>query len=143
MLCAGGYNGNYLSSIEMLSPNATAKTLPVKLPTGFSGHCQVPWDSETFLVIGGYSIGSSYGDESYLINVKTNQRTNGPSLNTARWNHACGELEVKGKSFVIVTGGSNSAYLRSTEILDKSNVEQGWQQGKNLQFFPNICLLLY
>ena len=139
VLTGGENNGNYLASIEMLSPNATAKTLPVQLPTGFSGHCQVPWDSETFLVIGGYS--SFYRDESYFINVKTNQRTNGPSLNTARSSHACGELEVNGKTYIIVTGGSNSAYLRSTEVLDKSNVGQGWQKGKNLKFFLNICLL--
>ena len=140
LVLSGGYNGNRLSSIEMLSPNATAKTLPVQLPTGFYSHCQVPWDSETFFVIGGWT-GSRRRDESYFINVKTNQRTNGPSLNTARSSHACGELDVNGQSFVIVTGGLNSVYLRSTEVLDKSNVGQGWKTGKNLRFFLNICLL--
>ena len=140
LVLTGGYRGyDSLTSIEMLSPNTTAKTLSVKLPTGFSDHCQVPWDSEEFLVTGGS--GGSYRDESYFINVRTNQRTNGPSLNTARSGHACGELEVNGKSFIIVTGGSYSAYLRSTEVLDKSNVGQGWQKGKNLKFFLNICLL--
>merc|ERR1712062_9149 len=38
------------------------------------------------------------------------------------------ELEVNGKSFIIVTGGFNGDYLRSTEILDKSNVGQGFLQ---------------
>ena len=138
LVLTGGYNGNVLTSIEMLSPNTTAQTLSVQLPIGTRSHCQVPWDSEEFLVTGGY-IGS-YRVESYFINVKTNQRTNGPSLNTARSSHACGELEVNGKTYIIVTGGSNSAYLRSTEVLDKSNVGQGWQKGKNLKFFLN-CLL--
>ena len=139
LILTGGYNGNYLTSIEMLSPNTTSETLSVQLPTGFADHCQVPWDSETLFVIGGY--GGSYADESYFINVKRNQRTNGPSLKTARSQHACGELEVNGRTYIIVTGGYNPVNLRSTEILDKSNVGHGWQIGKNLKFFLNICLL--
>ena len=141
LILIGGYNGNRLSSIEMLSPNTSAQTLSVQLPTGLSSHCQVPWDSETFFVIGGLTDGRKRRDESYFINVKTNQRTNGPSLNTARNAHPCGELEVNGRTFIIVTGGWNGAPLRSTEILDKNNFGQGWQKGKNLKFFLNICLL--
>ena len=138
----GGYYNNlgYLASTEMLSPDTTSKTLSVELPTGISSHCQVPWDSETFFVIGGWT-GSRTRDESYFINVKTNQRTNGPSLNIARSSHGCGELEVNGRTFIIVTGGWHGAPLRSTEILDKNNFGQGWQKGKNLKFFLNICLL--
>jgi len=128
VLTGGLSNGNRLTSMEMLSPNTTPKTLSVQLPTGFSDHCQVPWDSETFFVIGGWT-DSRRRDESYFINVKTNQRTNGPSLNIARSSHGCGELEVNGRTFIIVTGGSNGEYLRSTEILDKSNVGQGWKTG--------------
>merc|ERR1712062_253070 len=133
LILTGGYNGISLSSIEMLSPNTTGQTLSVQLPTGFSGHCQVPWDSEKFLVIGGFD-GGSYRSETYFINVKTNQRTNGPSLNTARYGHGCTELEINGKSYIIVTGGlykSSTEILdkSSTEILDKSNFGQGWQQG--------------
>ena len=140
LILTGGYNGIRLSSIEMLSPNTTPKTLSVQLPTGFSSHCQVPWDSETFFVIGGWT-DSRRRDESYFINVKTNQRTNGPSLNIARDSHACGELEVNGRTFIIVTGGYNGDGLRSTEILDKNNVGQGWKTGKTQKFFLNICLL--
>ena len=148
IVLTGGYIGSgRLTSIEILSPNTTAQTLSVQLPTGISGHCQVHWDSETFLVIGGKD-GSSR-EETYLVNVKTNQRTNGPSLNTARDGHACAELHLNGKTFVIVTGGHNGAYLRSTEVLDKSNVGQGWDKsnvgqgwlkGKNVKFFLNIWL---
>ena len=118
---------------------ATLTTPRVQEPTGFNYHCQVPWDSEKFLDIGGWD--GSRTRETYFINVKTNQMTNGPSLNTARYAHACAELEVNGKSFIIVTGGWNSVYLRSTEILDKNNVGQGWLTGKKLKFFLNICLL--
>ena len=123
----------------MLSPNTTAKNLSVQLPTEISSHCQVPWDSETFLVIGGFDGSSRY--ETYFINVITNQLTNGPSLNTARWRHACGELEVKGKTYIVAAGGNDGGGLRSTEVLDKDKVGQGWRKGKNLKFFLNIYLL--
>ena len=137
LVLTGGYSdGKFLSSIEMLSPNATAKTLSVQLPAGFSAHCQVPWDSDKFMVIGGMDGG--YRDETYLINVKTNLRISGPKLNTARSDHACAELHVNGKNLIIVTGGWN---VRSTEILDKSNVGQGWQNGKNLKFYSIFVYL--
>ena len=51
LFLAGGKNGSRLTSIEMLSPDARAQTLSVQLPTGFSEHCQVPWDSESFFII--------------------------------------------------------------------------------------------
>ena len=133
-------NGNYLSSIEIVSPNTRAETLSVQLPTGLAYHCQVPWDLETFLVIGGFD-SSSGVKETRFINVKTNQRTDGPSLNTRRYGHACAELQLNEKSYIIVTGGYSDSYLRSTEVLDKSNVGQGWLTGKNLKFFLHICLL--
>ena len=143
LVLTGGHNamnGLNLMFIEMMSPNTTAQTLSVQIPIEFSGHCQVPWDSETFLVIGG-KIDSNFRRETIFINVLTNQMTNGPSLNTARYEHACGELEVNGNGYIIVSGGKNDDELRSTEVLDKNNFEQGWQIGKNLKFFLNICML--
>ena len=117
----GDENGNKLTSIEMLSTNAKARTLSVELPTGIRSHCQVPWDSEKFLVIGGS--GSGDRKETYFINVKTNQLTNGPSLNIPRRSHACGQLDIDGTSYIIVAGGEQ----QHTEFLDKNNVGQGWQ----------------
>ena len=143
LVISGGHNGidYWLASIEMLSPNTTAQTLIVQLTTGLYGHCQVPWDSETFFVIGGNGKGGDNPKrETYFINVKTNQRTNGPILNIPRYLHSCGELEVNGNTYIIVSGGYKDYDLRSTEVLDKSNVGQGWEKGKSLKFSLNICL---
>ena len=130
LFISGGYNGNYLNTIEMLSPDATAQTLSVQV-FGLEGHCQVSFSSDQFMVIGGYRLDDRA--ETYFVNVETNQLTNGPSLKTARSSHGCGELEVDGKSYVIVSGGyNNDGGLRSTEILDKDKVVQGWQNGKNI-----------
>ena len=113
--------------------------LSVTLPHGINSHCQVSFSSNQFIVIGGWN--GSQRAETYFIYLETNQLTNGPSLKTARSNHGCGELEVDGKSYIVVSGGYNNGYLRSTEILDKDNVGQGWQNGKNIKFCLNICLL--
>ena len=128
---SGGSDGSSLTLIEMLSPDTTSKIIPVQLPIGIQRHCQVPWDSETFLLIGGTISGQEYRDETYYINVITNQLTNGPSLNTGRYYHTCDELEVSGKSYIIVTGGFPDE--RSTEVLDKSNVGQGWLKGNTIE----------
>ena len=132
LVITGGFTKEgSLSSIEVLSPNAIGQTLSIQLPTAIYGHCQVPWDPETFLVIGGF--GTSNRNETHFINVKKDQLTNGPSLNTGRSRHACAELQFNGKSYIVVSGGQNyDGELRSTEVLDKDNVVQGWQKSKNL-----------
>ena len=135
LVLSGGYNGGgYLKTIELVTPNARAKTLNVQLPIGFHVHCNVPWDSETFLITGGYNRQRGGGrTKTYFVNVKTATLTDGPSLKLARRDHACAELNVLRKSYVIVSGGkggSNGGASRTTEVLDKGNVGQGWQQGK-------------
>ena len=141
LIISGGWSGsNHLYTIEMLSPHTVSETLSVDLPYRISSHCQVSFSSDQFMVIGGTD-GSLQKTETYVINVETNQLTNGPNLKTARAGHGCGELEVDGKSYIVVSGGYNNGYLRSTEILDKDNVGQGWQNGKNIKFCLNICLL--
>ena len=137
LVITGEHNGAIsLNSmfIEMVSPNTTSQTLSVQIPSEFSLYCQVPWDSETFLVTGGFGgagVLSNERRETYFINVIANQITSGPSLNIGRYAHACGELEANGTSYIIVSGGYNDDRLRSTEVLDKNNVGQGWQKGKN------------
>ena len=128
LVVSGGKNsgGGYMKTIELVTPNSRAKTLSVQLPNGFSVHCHVPWDSETFLVTGGWRGGSL--SETYFIHVNNETLTNGPRLKLARREHACAELNVLEKSYVIVSGGQGAS--KTTEVLDKGNVGQGWQQGK-------------
>ena len=130
VLSGGDNSGGYLKTIELVTPNESSQTLSVQLPSGFNVHCNVPWDTETFLITGGndYLTGGGTRTETYFVNVKTATLTNGPSLKLARRDHACAELNVLGKSYVIVSGGQGAN--KTTEILDKGNVTQGWQQGK-------------
>ena len=116
-----------MKTIELVTPNSRAKTLSIQLPFGFYMHCHVPWDSETFLVTGGVNHGGGKAD-TFFVHVNNATLTNGPRLKLPRWNHACAELNVLEKSYVIVSGGQGAS--KTTEVLDKGNVGQGWQQGK-------------
>ena len=54
LVLAGGFDGiKEMSTIEMVAPNTRSSILPIELPFGMSGSCIVPWDNNTFLVIGG------------------------------------------------------------------------------------------
>ena len=136
LVISAGWNGFGLRSLEVASPNERPKTLSVQLPTGINAHCQVAWDSDTVIVIGGWS--TTFRAESYFLNIKTDQLTNGPKLKTARLACGCEELDVKGKSYIVVTSGLefiDQDHIRTTEVLDRSNVGQGFQEGTIQKFF--------
>ena len=134
VLSGGSGSSGQLKSIELVSPNGRSKTLSVQLPFGLSSHCSIEWDSETVMIIGGYGGKKSEKRrsrraETYFINVRTNTLKNGPSLNNARNRFGCEELIVQGKSYIVVSGGHGADRL--TEVLDKTNIGQGWQKGTN------------
>ena len=132
VLSGGRDNSGLLKSIELVSPNESSKTLSVQLPLAISNHCSIKWDFETVMIIGGES--RYRRAETYFINVRTNTLKNGPSLNNARTSFACEELKVEGKSYIVVSGGWGA--LSSTEVLDKDNIDQGWQKGTRTNIFP-------
>ena len=128
LVIAGGSNGNYLSSIELASPNARTTTLPRGLPLGLAHSCIVPWDANTFMVIGGYS-SSGASRETYFITPSNKTVTNGPKLQNARYSVACHDMIVNGEEFIIVIGGSG--HEKTIEVLSKARVGDGWKMGKN------------
>ena len=128
LVIAGGYNGSILDTIEVVAPNTKSRTLPIRLPVAMYGSCMVPWDTNTFLIIGGY--GSTYRRQTYFINMANNTYTTGPDLLTARDFFACNTMNVNGEDFIIVAGGNGAP--KSTEYLPKANYESGWQKSKHL-----------
>ena len=54
-------------------------------------------------------------------------------MKPARRYHACAELQVNSKTYIVVTGGRTSdAYLKETRILDKSDLGTGFFHGQDL-----------
>ena len=126
------------NSIELLSPGQESQELDVKLPVPLARLCAVPWGEDTFFVIGGRDQNYYSRAETYIINIKTLKIINGPKLKTARFDHACQELQIEGQNYVVVVGGLqkrpgiSAGKLKSTEVLDKGNLEQGWISGDDL-----------
>ena len=116
LVVAGGSGGSGGRTIEVLSPTNRSRTLNVTLPADSSGPCLVPWDEDTFMVIGS-------SDETYFINMVTNKLSNGPKMHIGRYAHACNEMTVNGETFIVVAGGT------TTEVLSKSSKSNGWKRG--------------
>ena len=141
---AGGYYWNraysrttYSSSILLVSPNASATIMPIRLPHGMYGSCLVRWDDYTFMVIGGTMKNNHFMRATYFIHMANNTISDGPNLAIGRYYHGCHEMIINGQDCIMVTGGFgplSSTALNSTEILVKSNLSSGWMRGK-------ICVL--
>ena len=128
LVIAGGWTiGKRLDTIEVVAPNTQAVTLPIRLPVATSTSCIVPWDTNTFLIIGGWD--GTYRKQTYFINIANNTIANGPDLLTARFSFGCHDMKINGEDFIIVAGG-NGAW-QSTEYLQKANYQSGWKKSKN------------
>ena len=144
--------GKILTTIEVAKPNKAPRTLSgIELPVDTYTSCIVPWDANTFMIIGGNpsreTYNYNYHDSSkrtYFVDMTDNTVTDGPDLINARFRHACSEMTVKGEKFIIVTGGlglggsGGMPSKTSTEYLSKSNYDLnsesngGWQVGTDL-----------
>ena len=138
-----GWYGERQTSIEVVGGRITkARTLEgIELPLKTYRSCIVPWDADTFMVIGGNPIRGggaiqSYSQKgTYFVDIKKKTVTNGPDLNNARYRHGCSEMIVDGEEFIVVTGGHglDDSVPKSTEYLSKASFKtDGWQEGTNL-----------
>ena len=131
LVIAGGWSGRgLLDTIEVVASNTKAETLSIRVPVALSESCIVPWDHQTFMIIGGVS-GNRISRETYFINMDNNKITNGPSLQTGRYIFACNTINVNGEDYILVAGGGGSAALNTTEYISKVNYEGGWKKSKN------------
>ena len=122
----------FLTTIELVSPEAGSRTLTSKLPMALSSACIVPWDANSVMVIGGLAMIKGQFErrrETYIIDIFNDEIKNGPSMVFPRQDHACQEIVVKGEVYIVVVGG-NSGLGPTTEYLVKSNLDRGWSKGK-------------
>ena len=130
LVLAGGENaGGYLKTIEVVSPDFKSETLPISLPEMY-GSCIVPWDTNSFMIIGGYGLPSGPRKQTVIINMDNYKDTTGPDLLTARNDFSCGTICVNGEDFIVVAGGFRAE--KSTEYLPKTKDASGtWKKSKN------------
>ena len=137
LVMVGGFkswkDGRVLSTIEVASPNTKTRILPINLPKGLQFSCLVPWDNETFMVIGG----SGFSKKTYFASMKNSTLVDGPPLIMGRMFHACNEIVVNGEAFIVVTGGHVGGTIglgpdleqRLVEVLSKTSYTKGWVKG--------------
>jgi len=130
LVLAGGIdNGwNELATIEVVAPNTKSETLPISLPVGMYASCIVPWDTNTFMIIGGTVV--NIRRQTHFIHMANNTVTDGPNLLTARYRFGCNTMNVNGEEYIIVSGGEGAQ--KSTEYLPKANHGSGWQKSVDL-----------
>ena len=89
------------------------------------------------MVIGGINENLPPTASTFFYDRNEGDWITGPTLLQRRYGHAAGMVtdEETGEHFVAVTGGSDSEFLDSTEILE----DGGWVQGKILD---TTCYLL-
>ena len=118
------YQSTWLNSIVALKPNTRPTTLAIQLPLGYlDKSCVVPWNDETFFVIGGESSEKNRERRTYFVNIENERVTPGPALHRSRRDHGCSEIMVQGQPYIIVGGGYK------TEML-KKEMGQSWTEGK-------------
>ena len=128
---AGGYNGKlHLDSTEFITTGGAING--PTLPEGVSHSCAVKFpDTGDVYLAGGLTYHTNRINNVWVSNPSNEFTfTQGPSLITARFEHACGTMSIGAKSIIVAVGGYDSSdnLLASVEILDPMSNQ--WVVGK-------------
>ena len=124
------------NSIEALTELGW-ESVSVSLPVYVFAHCTILVNATTILLIGG-NVDYESSSKTYFFNSESETWTEGPSLNTARFAHACAKImrDENGSrdefSIIIVGGLDEDEYKESVEVLDAGS--DSWRFGPSL--FP-------
>jgi hypothetical protein len=103
------------------------------LPLELQGHCLVAINATTLLLTGGITIEYYKSAATYFFSIEDQVWTAGPPLMIGRYVHSCAVFNLDNQMTVIVTGGYDSNYLSSSELLIIGS--DAWTQGITKQTF--------
>ena len=116
-------------SIEIVDENGSQSS-GHQLLWDFHKHCSVVLNQTHAMLTGGYD----HPNGTLIINLNNSEATRGPYFQVnERDAHACARLSHhNGTNFIVVAGGSDKAanIIKSSEVLDIDDIDQGWFQGK-------------
>ena len=87
------------------------------------------------------TVGSHDSNKTWIVEMDTNslssffhnchnfQISEGSTMNEARKGHACAKMNVNGKMFIVVAGGSKHGSVELLDISSSSDIK-GWKLGK-------------
>ena len=122
------YNGNVMDTTEFVTIDGGSENGPT-LPEAVYLSCAVKFpDTGDVYSIGGYTPSGRTKNVWVANPSNAYMFSQGPSLMTARGEHACGTMSIGAKSIIVAAGGYNSGSLSSVEILDP--LSNQWVAGK-------------
>jgi len=130
----GGYNGSYtISSSEIQMDKESEFVMSVNLPEPMEGHCTSIINATHVFIGGNYY----HTRMAYIVDVSQPEFvfTKLPSLTEERWGAACATIvdpTDDNKIAVMIAGGNGFGSYTTTEILDLSVENGGWEIGPEL-----------
>ena len=117
------------------------------LPFTISNHCMIKYNKNSVFIIGGNQNGT-LSDKTWIIDPTKNfDIEEGPSFNSPKSLMACGKIQIQKKIWLVV--GPYGGNTFDIELLDPSNLSQGWIEGENLEsqilfcnFSKNLCVMI-
>jgi len=130
---------NRLDSVEIIDGNGQSQDNSNSISKAISHHAIASINSSVAILSGG-GVDGSPSRQTFFYKHETRTFSPGPELNTARYVHASGTVIDQDTNEVIpmVTGGYNSGYLDSTEILLDGQWKQGQKLPKKLQGLQTV-----
>ena len=102
-----------------------------KIPFGIRDHSMIQIDSDTAYVLGGQHGHHGGRKKTWFVDLTSNYEwKEGPALIDIEYKLSCAKMNMSGKT-ILVAVGSDSKYI---EILDLSNIIQGWTKGMNMLY---------
>ena len=131
----GGHYHDRLDSTEFISLNGDASygpDIPVKMYAG----CMVknPEDDNIY-ILGGLGLSTNVFTSIWVVNPSDSfSISQGPSMNTARYNFGCGTMSPGSQQAIIAAGGTPEGFgdLSSVEVLIPSTANSIWLSGTYL-----------
>ena len=127
--------GANLRSTEIV--NSYGSEASEDLPFSILYHCTLKINRTTALITGGRPNRQFSSDATWFVDLFSFKISQGPRLQIGRESHGCTALNLGGKSYAAISGGSqwtgglyNYRHLDTTEILDLQANNATWKPGK-------------
>lgn len=130
IMLIGGSKSASRTTTEIVSGSSSSEGF--RLPYETFAACGMEYE-DYYVVTGGRDSSAPEGALNFVVFYSLTRGSEGPSLNTRRFGHACSSFisEIE-KTVLLVTGGAHYpggtwTLLDSTEILDMDNIGEGWR----------------
>ncbi len=120
------------NTTEFIRSNGITEQGPT-LPFFIKNHCMVKYNESMVFILGGSDERGLRQRTTWIVDLSNNgfDVYKGPSMLEKKEEVACGLMQVRGKTNVIVAGGRTTKAIDTTEFWDPESNE-GWQVGPKL-----------